>query len=50
MAKGPVLVGGLCTGEITFGEPKLRGWSYRLCTRAMTTMLLYALVSMGPTL
>ena len=26
-------------GEIAFGTPNLRGWFYRLCTRAASTVL-----------
>ena len=50
VAEGPVLVGGLCAGGIAFGMPNLRGWSYRLCTGAATTMIIDALVGAGPTL
>ena len=49
-AEGPVLVGGLCAGEIVFGMPNLLGWSYRLSTGAATTVIINALVGAGPTL
>ena len=49
-AEGPVLVGGLRAGVITFGAPNLRGGSYRLCTGAATTVIIQALVGAGPTL
>ena len=50
MAEGPMLVGGLCAGEIVFGVPNLRGWSYRLCVGAATTMIIVALVDARPAL
>ena len=51
MAEGPMLVGGLrARGVIMFGTLNLRGWSYRLCTRAATTVIIDALVGVGPPL
>ena len=44
------LLGTYVRGEIAFGVPNLRGWSYRLCTRAATTVIIDALVGAGPTL
>ena len=49
-AEGPVLVGGSMWGEIAFGMPNLHGWSYRLCIGAAITMIIVALVDVGPTL
>ena len=44
------LLGAYVRGVIAFGVPNLRGWSYRLCTRAATTVIIHALVGAGPTL
>ena len=44
------LLGAYMWGVIAFGTPNLRGWSYRLCTRAATTVIIHALVGAGPTL
>ena len=35
-------------GEIAFGMPNLRGWSYRLCTGAASTVLKTCLGWCGP--
>ena len=48
--KDQCLLGAYVQGEIAFGAPNLRGWSYRLCTRAATTMIMIALVGAGPIL
>ena len=37
--KAPCLMGIYTWGEIAFGAPNLRGWFYRLCTGAASTML-----------
>ena len=37
-------------GVIAFSVPNLRGWSYRLCTGATTTVIIHTLVDAGPTL
>ena len=44
------LLGAYVWGVIAFGTPNLRGWSYRLCTGAATTVRIDALVGAGPTL
>ena len=49
-AEGPVLVGAYVWGVIAFGASNLRGWSYRLCTRTATTVIIDALVGAGPAL
>ena len=48
--KDQCLVGAYVRGVIAFGAPNLRGWSYRLCTGAATTVIIQALVGAGPTL
>ena len=37
--KDQCLMGIYTWGEIVFGTPNLRGWCYRLCTRAASTVL-----------
>ena len=37
--KDQCLMGTYTWGEIAFGTPNLRGWFYRLCTRAASTVL-----------
>ena len=44
------LLGAYVRGVIAFGVPNLCGWSYRLCTGAATTVIIDALVGVGPTL
>ena len=48
--KDQCLLGAYVWGEITFGLPNLHGWSYTLCTRATTTVIIDALVGAGPIL
>ena len=48
--KDQCLLGAYVLGIIVFGAPNLRGWSYRLCTRVATTVIIDALVGAGPTL
>ena len=36
-------------GEIMFGAPNSRGWSYRLCTGGTTIVITAALVGVGST-
>ena len=43
-------LGAYVRGEIVFGTLNLRGWSYRLCAGAATTVIIDALVGVGPTL
>ena len=35
-------------GEIVFGAPNLPGWSYRLCSRPATIVIIDALVGVAP--
>ena len=42
-----MLAGGLHAGGNRVRCAKLRGWSYRLCTRATTTMIIQGLVGAG---
>ena len=48
--KDQCLLGAYMRGEIAFGTMNLRGWTYRLCIGAATTVILIALVGAGPTL
>ena len=48
--KDQCLLGAYMWGEIAFGVPNLRGWSYRLCARATTTVIIVTLVGAGPAL
>ena len=48
--KDQCLLGAYVWGVIVFGAPNLRGWSYRLCTGAATTVIINALVGAGLTL
>ena len=43
-AEGPMLVGPSIPGEVAFGAPNLHGWSYRLCTRIATIVIIVASV------
>ena len=48
--KDQCLLGTYVRGVIVFSMPNLRGWSYRLCIGAATTVIIQALVGAGPTL
>ena len=48
--KDQCLLGAYVQGVIALGMPNLRGWSYRLYIRAATTVIIHALVGVGPTL
>ena len=50
LLKGQFLLGAYVRREITFGASNLQEWSYRCCTGAATTMIIDALVGVGPTL
>ena len=48
--KDQCLLGAYMRGVIAFGTLNLRGWSYRLSIGAATTVIIQALVGVGPTL
>ena len=48
--KNSCLLGAYVWGINVFSALNLCGWSYRLCTGAATTVIIQALVGVGPTL